>query len=90
VFYINPSRRGPVTPFSGFSGSEPGEAREAPFWGFFWKIPLFGGFWVRDPGGVSRLPVPGRAFSGADPRPVQGLKGTRPAWIGAGCAQGKR
>jgi len=38
-FYINPSRRGPVTPFSGFCGVWPGEALKGPFSLIF---PIFG------------------------------------------------
>jgi len=43
-FYINPSRRGPVPAFSGFSGPRPEKVRVGPFWAFFPRNPRKGGF----------------------------------------------
>jgi len=40
-FYINPSRRGPVTPFFGVLA---GEAGKPPFWGFLGVFPEKQGF----------------------------------------------
>jgi len=62
-FYINPSRRGPVTPFLGFSGPRPGIPRKRGFSGKMPKIPDFRGFRDPVPGGTldhsSRVQGPG-------------------------------
>jgi len=79
VFYINPSRRGPVPAFFAFSGSEPGEARGAPKWGFFREIPGNRGLGSGTPGGVSGVPRDGDRAPprGVDVKPPSAARSRR-------------
>jgi len=67
-FYINPSRRGPVTPKTGKNGKTPGIPQNRVFWEILEKIPLFAGFWRPGPEGPPDRPVPGRETPPRAPR----------------------
>jgi len=65
LFYINPSRRGPVAPFRGFSGGEAQKGLKSRFLGNFPKFGENGDF--RAPEGFPRSRAPEGSPRGQGP-----------------------
>jgi len=86
-FYINPSRRGPVTPFFRVLA---GEAGKSPKMGILGDFAHFRGKWgFRGPGGTWRPGLPGRPQTG-DRAPARGVDVKPPSRGSPGPGPGDR